>query len=106
MMTGPANGNGYGDVLEHVIGILREITVDWDVGEISTESRLATLNLESINLVYFIAELQQKYALKQQLFTRIRAADRPIADLRVGDVVDFVLEMRGARDQRPGEPST
>ena len=102
-MTGPANGNGYGDVLEHVIAILREITVDWDVGEISTESRLAALNLESINLVYFIAELQQKYALKQQLFTRIRAADRPIADLRVGDVVDVVLEMRGARDQPPGE---
>ena len=105
-MTGSANGNGYSEVREHVIGILQEITADWDVGEISTESRLATLNLESINFVYFIAELQQKYALQQQLFTRIRAADRPIADLRVGDVVNFVLEIRGAPEQRPGEPSS
>ena len=105
-MTGSANGNGYSEVLEHVIGILQEITADWDVGEISPESRLATLNLESINFVYFIAELQQKYALQQQLFTRIRAADRPIADLRVGDVVNFVLEIRRAPNQRPREASS
>jgi|ERR1700737_1480611 acyl carrier protein len=104
MMTPQANDDGYGEVLAHVIGILQEITADWDVGEISAGSRLATLNLESINLVYFIAELQQKYALQQQLFTRIRAADRPLADLRVADVVDFVREMRGAREPRREEP--
>jgi len=79
-----------------VIGILREITADWDVGEISAESRLAILNLESINLVYFIAELQQKYALQQRLFTQIRSAGRPLADLRVVDIVNFVQELRGS----------
>lgn len=106
MMTPHANGDGYGEVLAHVIGILQEITADWDVGDISPDSRLAALNLESINFVYFIAELQQKYALQQQLFTRIRAADRPLADLRVVDVVDFVQEMRGAGEQRREGPSS
>ena len=104
MMTLHANGDSHGEVLAHVIGILQEITADWDVGEISADSRLAALNLESINLVYFIAELQQKYALQQQLFHRIRAADRPLADLRVVDVVDFVREMRGAREPGREEP--
>ena len=105
-MTLPANGDGHSEVLAQVIGILQEITADWDVGEISADSQLATLNLESINFVYFIAELQQKYALQQQLFTRIREADRPLGDLRVGDVVDFVHEVLGAREPRHEEPAS
>jgi acyl carrier protein len=95
-MTQRARGDGPGEVMDHVIGILREITADWDVGEISAESRLAILNLESINLVYFIAELQQKYGLQQRLFTQIRSAGRPLADLRVADIVNFVQEIRGS----------
>jgi acyl carrier protein len=105
MMIAQANGDAYGEVLAHIVGILQEITAEWDVGEISADSRLATLNLESIDLVYFIAELQQKYALQQQLFTRIRAADQALADLRVVDVVDLVQELRGAREQRREELS-
>jgi acyl carrier protein len=105
-MAAYANGYGYGEVLAHVISILKEITGDWDVGEISAESRLAALNLESINFVYFIAELQQKYALQQRLLTRIRSTDRPLADLRVVDVVDFVQEIRGARQERREEASS
>jgi acyl carrier protein len=102
-MAAYANGDGYGEVLAHVIGILKEITGDWDVGEISAESRLAALNLESINFVYFIAELQQKYALQQRLLARIRSTDQPLADLRVVDVVDFVQEIRGDRQGRREE---
>lgn len=100
------NRDGYSEVLAYMIGVLQEITADWDVGEITADSRLATLNLESINLVYLIAELQQKYDLGQQLFLRIRAADRPLADLRVVDVVDLVLELRGACENRPKESSS
>jgi acyl carrier protein len=105
-MTAHANSDGYGEVLAHVIGILTEITGEWDVGEISAESRLAALNLESINFVYFIAELQQKYALQQRLLTRIRSTDRSLADLRVADLVDFVQEVRNDGQERREEASS
>jgi acyl carrier protein len=105
MATHP-HGDGRDEVLAHVIGVLEAITGEWDVGEISADSRLAELSLESINLVYFIAELQQTYGLQQQLFTRIRSADRPLADLRVADVVDFVQETRHARHVPQEEPSS
>jgi acyl carrier protein len=105
-MTAHTNGDGYGEVLAHVIGILTEITGEWDVGEISAESPLAALNLESINFVYFIAELQQKYALQQRLLTRIRSTERPLADLRVVDLVDFVQEVRNEGQQRREEASS
>jgi acyl carrier protein len=85
-----------GEVLAHVLGILEEITSDWDVGTISADSRLQELNLESINLVYFIAELQQKYGLGQRLFTHIRLAGRPLAELRVADIAEFIEKNRGA----------
>ena len=102
-----ADGNGAGrEVLEHVIRILEEITDDWDVGPISAESRLASLNLESINLVYFIAEIQQKYGLRQQLFTRIRSAARVLGDLRVGDIVDFVHEIQLSGAEQHEEPAS
>ena len=105
-MAAHGNGAGRGEVLAHVIRILEEITDDWDVGEISADSRLAALNLESINLVYFIAELQQKYGLQQRLFTRIRSTARSLGDLRVGDIVDFVHEIHGARAGQPEEPES
>jgi acyl carrier protein len=93
-----------GEVLAHVLSILEEITADWDVGTISAESRLAELNLESINLVYFIAELQQSYGLKQHLFARIRSAGRPLGELQVADIAEYVQEICGAREARGEEP--
>jgi acyl carrier protein len=104
-MASHGNGHGHGEVLAHVIRVLEEITDDWDVEQISADSQLAALNLESINLVYFIAELQQKYGLQQQLFTRIRSTGRLLGDLRVADIVEFVHEIHDARGRRE-EPSS
>ena len=104
-MTDHANDRAHAEVMAHVIGILEEITADWDVGAITAESRLADMNLESINLVYFIADLQQEYGLQQRLLARIRAADRPLPELRVADVVQYVQELRGARAEPRGEPT-
>jgi acyl carrier protein len=97
-MAASSIGDSDGEVLAHVLGILEEITSEWDIGEISADSRLAELNLESINLVYFIAELQQKYGLEQHLFTRVRSAGRPLAELRVADIAKFIQDIRGARE--------
>jgi acyl carrier protein len=102
-MASRGNGHERGEVLPHIIRVLEEITGEWDVAEISAASRLATLNLESINLVYLIAELQQKYGLQQQLFTRIRATGRALGDLRVAEIADFVDEIRRTRGDRREE---
>lgn len=105
-MAASSIGDSDGEVLAHVLGILEDIASDWDVGKISADSRLAELNLESINLVYFIAELQQKYGLQQHLFTRIRSAGRPLAELRVTDIAKFIQEIRGAREAPREESSS
>ena len=80
-------------ILEYVTQILREITADWDIGEITADTRLGHLGLESINLVYFIAEVQQHYDLHDWLFNRLRADATLLTDRRVGDVVAIVQDI-------------
>lgn len=80
-------------ILQYVVGILREITADWDVEEINADTGLGNLGLESISLVYLIAEIQQHYNLQDLLFKRLRAAEVNITLLRVGDIVDLVSEL-------------
>jgi acyl carrier protein len=105
-MAAHGNGAERGEVLAHVVGVLEEITGEWDVGRISADSRLSALNLESINLVYFIAELQQTYGLQQELFTRIRSTAQSLGDLRVGDIVDFVDEIQRGGAAGRQEPAS
>lgn len=80
-------------ILQYVVGILQEITADWDVGEITIETCLGNLGLESISLVYLIAEIQQHYNLQDALFKRLRADEVNITLMRVGDIVDLVSEL-------------
>jgi|SRR5690349_14263394 len=88
------------EVLAHVLAILEEVTSGWDVGTISSESRLGDLHLESINLVYFIAEIQQSYGLENRLVAQIRSFGRPLGELRVADIADFVHAIRDGQDIR------
>ena len=105
-MAADSTGESGDDVMSQVVGLLEQITSDWDVGRISADSRLADLNLESINLVYLIAELQQKYGLQQYLFTRIRTAGLPLAELRVGDIAEFIRKIRGTGEAPCEEASS
>ena len=82
-----------GAILSYVLDILREVTADWDIDEISAETRLGDLGLESISLVYLIAEVQHYYNLQDLLFQKLRTAAINIKDVRVADVVDFVCEV-------------
>ena len=82
-----------GEILRYILEILREVTADWDVGEISPETRLGDLGLESISLVYLIAEVQHYYNLQDLLFQKLRMAVINIKDLRIADVVDLVCEV-------------
>jgi acyl carrier protein len=81
-------------ILGYVIEILREITADWDVGEIDAATGLGQLGLESINLVYFIAEVQQNYGLRDALFNQLRADETLLVDRRVGEIVEMVQAIR------------
>jgi acyl carrier protein len=81
-------------ILDYVTEILREITADWDVGEITAATGLGHLGLESINLVYFIAEVQQHYDLRDALFNHLRADETLLVNRRVGDIVDVVQAIR------------
>jgi acyl carrier protein len=81
-------------ILDYVTDILREITADWDVGEITAVTSLGHLGLESINLVYFIAEVQQHYDLHDALFDQLRADETLLVNRRVGDIVDMVQAIR------------
>jgi acyl carrier protein len=80
-------------ILEYVTQILREITANWDVGEITVGTRLGHLGLESINLVYFIAEVQQHYDLRNGLVNRLRVDAILLTDRRVGDIVAMVQDI-------------
>jgi acyl carrier protein len=77
-------------ILEHVIGVLQEVTAEWDVEPISADTRLGGLGLESINLVYFIAEIQQYYGLQGRLLAGLTASRRLLTDWRVSEVVALV----------------
>jgi hypothetical protein len=82
-----------GAILRHVIEILTDITADWDIVEISSKTCLGDLGLESISLVYLIAEIQQYYNLQDLLFKKLRTAEIKVTDLQVADLVDFISEL-------------
>jgi acyl carrier protein len=84
---------GWDAIATHLAGILREV-IEWDVGEITPDTHLGGLGLESISLVYLIAEVQQHYGLRDRLFQRLREQEVLITDLRLRDVVEIVHALR------------
>jgi len=93
---------GSGNILNYVVDVLTNVTAEWDVGEISAETRLGGLGLESISLVYLIAEIQQHYNLQDRLFTKLRTAGIDIRELRVADLAEFVREILASGRVPPG----
>lgn len=73
--------------------ILTDVTEDWDVGEITVDTRLIDLGMESISLVYLIAELQQSYGLGNELFRKMRAEGLLLKEMTVGDVLISVSDL-------------
>jgi len=80
----------YGDsqkLFESMKDLLKDINEDWETGEVTTETRLVDLGMESISLVYLIAELQQTYGLGDALFRKMRGDGTFLKDMTVGDVL-------------------
>ncbi len=79
--------NESGGVLAFVTEILDELTEDLDLGEVGPEDLLGDLGLESISLVYLIAEVQQEFGLGDRLLDSLRW--HPPTDVRTLTVAQF-----------------
>lgn len=89
-MSGSQRGVEKNEILNYVVEVLKDITSEWDVGEIGAETRLGDMGLQSINLVYLISDIQQHYDLKDLLYTELVKAGVLFNDLHVREVVDMV----------------
>jgi hypothetical protein len=83
--------------LDFVLELLEEITADRDVGPLSADDALGELGLESINLVYLIAELQQEYALGDALISALRERRIDVRRLTAGELADMTAALGASR---------
>ena len=74
-------------VLAFVTDILDELTEDLDVDGVTPQDVLGDLGLESISLVYLIAEVQQEFGLEDRLLESLRW--HPPTDVRALTVAQF-----------------
>jgi len=75
-------------VLASLKELLNDINEDWEGDEVTIETRLVDLGLESISLVYLIAELQQLYGIGDRLFKKMREEGTFLKDMTVGSIVN------------------
>jgi acyl carrier protein len=80
------------EVFELVVGKLRELTADMDVGQLSAETSVKALGLRSIVVVNAIAEIQDHYQLQNELFQRLLASGLLLDEQTIGDLVRYVME--------------
>lgn len=69
--------------------IVADLTAELDVGPIGTDRRLGSLGLESISLVYLVAEVQEELELGDALVAALRGLDVPVPDLTLGQFADL-----------------
>jgi hypothetical protein len=74
-------------VFQSLKELLKDINQDWEIETITLDTKLVDLGLESISLVYLIAELQQMYRLGDQLFRKMRGEGSLLKDMTVGDIL-------------------
>src|SRR5262245_19130273 len=82
-----ASGVDIQQVFSSLKELLKDINQDWESETITLETRLVDLGLESISLVYLIAELQQMYRLGDLLFRKMRSEGSLLKDMTVGDIL-------------------
>jgi hypothetical protein len=82
---------------ELVLEILEDLTVDLDVGPVTGERLLGSFGLESISLVYLIAEVQEALSLGDRFVAALRAAEVGVLEMSVGEFAGTAArELEGA----------
>ena len=96
---------GRQDIFDYVLELLREITADLDVPDISGDTQLGELGIESISLVYFIGELQRHFQLDDRLFENLRETRRNIIDLDLSTLLHLIEDtINGCAPRKEGSP--
>lgn len=80
-------------IRQYVVELLEEIIADWDHAPISGATQLGSLGIESINLVYLLAEVQLEYALGDRLLSALRADEIDIRGLCVDRLTAIVARL-------------
>jgi hypothetical protein len=78
---------------DFILGIIHELTEDWTDLDLTEGCRLGDLGLESIALVYLIAEVEQQYELGGELLGRLRDAEADVRAMSVGDFAAFTADV-------------
>jgi acyl carrier protein len=87
-------------LLGDLVGILKELTSDWDhefSGSIGADTRLiADLAFESIDVVQLIVAIEEKYQRRDLPFEELLMVDGGyVEEIRVGELVDFLHSRLG-----------
>jgi Phosphopantetheine attachment site len=82
-----------GEVCQFIIGLLDEIVAEWDHEPIGPTTELGSLGIESINLVYLLAEVQHEYGLGDRLLNALRTEQIDVRGLRVGELSELVVAL-------------
>jgi acyl carrier protein len=82
-------------ILADLIGMLKELTSDWDTGfsgEITGETSLmGDLAFESVDVVHLIVAIQERYGKQNIPFEKlIMENGRYVSDLRVSRIAEFL----------------
>jgi hypothetical protein len=80
-------------IADFILGILHELTQEWTDLNLTEGCRLGDLGLESIALVYLIAEVEQQYELGGELLGRLRDARVDVRAMSVGDFAAFAADV-------------
>jgi acyl carrier protein len=92
-------------ILKDLIGLLQEITSDWDFefsGPIGGSTRLVgDLAFESIDVVQLVVAIEERYRRRDFPFERLLMQDgRYVEDVRVAEIADFLARHLGASEVR------
>jgi acyl carrier protein len=96
-MSGAAGTLSKGAIFNDMVGILKNMTSDWDTGyegEIIADTRvIGDLGFESIDVVQLVVAIEEHYQRRDLPFERLLMEDGHYVDeVKVGKVVDFLAE--------------
>jgi hypothetical protein len=80
------------EILAFVIKTFVELTADRDVGEISAQTKLKSLRVRSMVLIYALADLQEHFGLHDEMFRKSLADGIPLDEHTVGDIARYMAE--------------
>ena len=90
------------EVSGRILEILHTLTADQDV-ELTLNTQLCDLGIDSVCVAYLIGDVQQHYALGDALYTALVTAGKPIMTLRISHLVDHICQARSESIMRGGE---